>query len=229
MIAGNLWSHSLSEGVGTPELARQKRSRGSRYLMSEATAAGQRKILSIALALNAAMFVIGIAAGIFAQSSGLVADALDMLADAFAYAIALLAVNRTALFKSGAASASGIILLILGAGVLLDAGRRGYFGSAPDSGVMIAVATLSLCVNFSVLYMLGRHQDRNEIHLRASFIFTRADVVANCAVIFTGTILLFSKFRYLDLLVGAAIGLYIIREALEILAEAREARQARLP
>jgi Co/Zn/Cd efflux system component len=39
------------------------------------------------------MFVVGMAAGLLAQSSGLMADALDMLTDATAYALALMAVT----------------------------------------------------------------------------------------------------------------------------------------
>ena len=75
---------------------------------------GQRRTLRIALALNVTMFVVGIVAGIFGQSSGLIADALDMLADASAYAIALMAIERSGLFKARAADLSGTILLILG-------------------------------------------------------------------------------------------------------------------
>jgi hypothetical protein len=49
----------------------------------------QRKVLSIALGLNATMFVVGLVAGLIGQSSGLIADSLDMFADAVAYGIAL--------------------------------------------------------------------------------------------------------------------------------------------
>lgn len=194
----------------------------------EARQAGQCRTLRVALALNATMFIVGIAAGIAGQSSGLIADALDMLADASAYAIALMAIERSGLFKASAANLSGTILLILGAGVMLDAGRRGIFGSSPQSIVMIAVAMVSLFVNSTVLYLLSKQQDKKEVHLRATYIFTRADVVANLAVILSGVILLVTKFRYVDLAVGCAIGVYVIREALEILGEAREAREVAL-
>ena len=80
----------------------------------------QRRVLSIALRLNAAMFAIGLVAGLIAQSSGLLADSLDMLADAVAYSIALIAFNRGTAFKARAAMGSGGVLLILGIGVLLD-------------------------------------------------------------------------------------------------------------
>ena len=53
----------------------------------EAKNAHERRVLVIALALNAAMAVIGGIGGWIAQSTGLLADALDMLADATAYAI----------------------------------------------------------------------------------------------------------------------------------------------
>ena len=74
----------------------------------------QRRTLWIALALNAAMAVVGFAIGWVAQSTGVLADALDMLSDATAYAIGLLAIGRSALFKRRAAQLSGTVLLVLG-------------------------------------------------------------------------------------------------------------------
>jgi Co/Zn/Cd efflux system component len=50
----------------------------------EVTTANERRVLRIALALNAAMAVVGGLAGWIAQSTGLLADALDMLSDATA-------------------------------------------------------------------------------------------------------------------------------------------------
>ena len=60
----------------------------------EAKDAGERKILAIALALNALMAIVGGVAGWIGQSTGLLADALDMLSDAAAYAIGLAAIGR---------------------------------------------------------------------------------------------------------------------------------------
>lgn len=184
----------------------------------------QRRALLIALGLNASMFVIGFIAGIVAQSTGLIADSLDMLGDALAYSIALSAVHRGDLFKARAAKASGSVLLVLGLGVLFDAIRRGVVGASPKSGVMMGVAGLSLAVNSTVLYLLGRYRNR-EVHLRATWIFTRVDVIANAAVIFSGFTILVTGFRFIDLIVGAAIGLYVLKEALEILRQARKARE----
>ena len=179
----------------------------------------------IALGLNATMFVVGVTAGLIAGSSGLIADGLDMLADATAYGIALAAVSRSVRFKANAARASGFVLLALGLGVLADAGRRALFGDQPEGWVMVSVASIALIVNSTVLRMLSRQRDP-EVHIRATVIFTRVDVIANIAVIIAGLIVIATGFRFVDLLVGAAIGAYIIKESLEILGHAREAKAA---
>jgi cation diffusion facilitator family transporter len=183
----------------------------------------QRRVLRIALMLNATMFIVGLVAGLLGQSSSLIADALDMLADASAYAIALGAIGRSTRFKAGATTLSGSLLLVLGVLVLLDAGRRALFGSEPESLVMMAVAFLSFLVNASVLRMLGRYRE-GEVHLRATWIFTRVDVIANVAVMLSGLVVLLTGSQFPDLIVGGAIGIYVVKEAFEILSEAREAR-----
>ena len=167
--------------------------------------------------------MVGVVSGFVGQSSSLIADALDMLADASAYAIALGAVGRRARFKAGAATLSGSLLLLLGVLVLADVGRRALLGSGPESLVMVAVAFVSFVVNATVLRMLGRYR-QGEVHLRATWIFTRVDVIANVGVMLSGLLVLLTGSRFPDLTVGGAIGIYVIKEAFEILNEAREAR-----
>ena len=124
----------------------------------EVKTAKEHRVLSIALVLNAAMAVVGGLAGWIAQSTGLLADALDMLSDATAYAIALIAIGRSALFKVRAATLSGGILLVLGVGVLVEVGRRLIYGAEPLSEWMIGTALLSLIVNLTVLRLLTPNQ-----------------------------------------------------------------------
>ncbi len=187
--------------------------------------AEQRRTLTIALVLNAAMFFVETGAGVIGHSTGLIADGLDMLADASAYAIALLAIGRGARFKANAAMASGVLLLLLGCIVLLDVVRRAISGEPPEGLLMVGVAAIALAVNATVLRLLNRYRD-GEVHLRATWIFTRADLIANMAVIASGIAVLLTGIRALDLIVGAGIGLYVIREATEILSDARKARRA---
>ena len=186
----------------------------------EAKNAQDRRVLIIALALNAAMAVIGGIAGWVAQSTGLLADALDMLSDATAYAIGLVAIGRTARFKANAALLSGSVLLVLGVGILFEVGRRVLHGAEPQSGWMIGIALLSLAVNVFVLRLLAPLKS-GEVHLRATWLFTRADVVANIGVILAGVLVLWLGSPYPDFIIGILIGLYVIKEAIEILREAR--------
>ncbi len=185
----------------------------------------QKRTLWLALVLNGAMFVLEGTVGILADSAALLADGLDMLSDAAVYAIALVAIGSSLRFKANAALFSGLALLALGVGLVLEVLRRFCEGGAPGGGWMIAVSIVALAVNAVVLWLLSR-QRSEEVHLRAAWIFTRADVVANAAVIISGMAVLLTGIRHFDLVVGAAIGAYVIREAVEIVGEARAARKA---
>lgn len=184
----------------------------------------ERKTLRIALVLNATMFVVGMAAGLWAQSSGLMADALDMLTDATAYGLGLMAVTRGMRFKRYSARWTGATLMLLSAGIIVDVIRRFLFGSEPLGAVMIVFSLVSLCVNITVLRMLSKYRE-GEVHLRASWICTRADVIANFGVLVSGLVVLATGWRFADLTAGLAIGGYVAREAAEIWRQAREARE----
>ena len=179
----------------------------------------ERQILQVALALNAAMFVVGLTAGLVADSLGLVADSLDMLADAGAYGLSLAAVGRPPQFKNRVARVSGVLLLCLGAGILVDAIRRAMVGSDPDSGIIIATAAVSLIVNAYVIRTLRRFRT-GEVHLRAAWLFTRADVVANIGGIMAGVVVFLTGNSLADIVAGVAIGCYVMLEARQILREA---------
>ena len=187
----------------------------------------QQRVLWIALILNAMMFVVEVGSGIHADSTGLVADGLDMLTDASVYAVALMAIGRSNAFKARAATLSGALLFVVGLGVVVEAVRRFFVGAEPAGIWMIAIALAALAVNAYVLRLLQK-QRSEEVHMRAAWIFTRADVVANAAVVLSGAAVLLTGVIYFDLVVGAAIGLYVIKEAAEILQEAKQAdRQER--
>ena len=194
---------------------------------AEASNEAERRILRLALILNATMFVVGLIAGLIAQSMGLIADSLDMLADASAYGIALVAWQRSASFKASAATLSGTLLLILGAGVLAGVVWRLVAGSHPEGSWMMGIAFIALIVNATVLKLLERFR-HGEVHLRATWLFTRVDVIANLAVIVSGILVLLLHSALPDLIIGTAIACYVLKEALGILREAKEARIAAL-
>lgn len=181
----------------------------------------ERRTLRIAFALNISMFVAGTLGGLWAQSTGVLADALDMLADGCAYGIALMALSRGIEFKRNAARVSGGVLLLLGLGILVEVVRRWVFGSEPQGVLMMGFAVASLLVNVSVLRMLSGFR-RGEVHLRATWLFTRVDVIANLAVFASGLLVALTGIAAIDLVIGSLIGLYVVKEAVEILREAGE-------
>ena len=65
--------------------------------------AAEARVLWTLLAINALMFVVELGAGLWARSAGLIADAMDMFADAAVYGVALYAVGRAARHKLAAA------------------------------------------------------------------------------------------------------------------------------
>ena len=182
----------------------------------------ERKAVRVALILNAAMFAVGVVAGVLADSTGVLADALDMLTDAVGYSLAIAAISRGQRFKANAARWTGGVLLILGAGIVTEVVRRWIFGSEPAGAIMIAYSVVSFAVNLYVLARLAKVKEGG-VHLRASYICTRADVLANIAVFFSGVVVIVTGLGAVDLLVGLGIGLYVVHEALEIFEAAREA------
>ncbi len=179
----------------------------------------QSRVLMILLGINAFMFLVEITLGILSESTALIADSLDMLADATVYAIGLYAVGRPLSAKIRAAHISGIFQIILGASVFVDVFRRFVWGSEPESLFMIAVGTAALVANVICLQLIAKHRD-GEVHMRASWIFSKNDVIANLGIIIGGVLVYMLESRYPDLLIGLAISIIVIRGGIDIIKDA---------
>lgn len=185
----------------------------------------QSRVLVTLLAINAVMFIIEVIAGIVAESTGLLADSLDMLADAVVYGIGLYAVGRSATDRIRAALASGYFQLALALIVALDVGRRAVFGSDPEPSYMVVIGFIALAANIVCLNLISRHRDGG-VHMRASWIFSKNDVIANVGVIVGGGLVYVSGMRWPDLVVGIAIAYVVFRGALAIIQDARSERES---
>jgi Co/Zn/Cd efflux system component len=78
--------------------------------------AAEARTLKLLLGINGAMFVFEMVVGVMAQSTGLIADSLDMFADAAVYGLALYAVGRAAALKLKAAHIAGWLQVALALG-----------------------------------------------------------------------------------------------------------------
>lgn len=184
----------------------------------------QRGVLLVLLGINALMFVVEFASGWLAQSTALLADSMDMLADAIVYGIGLYAVGRAASVKIHAAMLSGYFQIVLGVGVFLDVLRRFFLGSEPEPMYMLGVGMLALIANVICLRLISRHRD-GEVHMRASWIFSKNDVIANLGVILAGGVVYALNSNLPDLIIGCLVSLLVVRGGMHIIKDAEQERQ----
>ncbi len=174
-----------------------------------------RSALLLLFALNAVMFVVEGVAGWSADSMGLVADGLDMGADAAVYLLALMAIGASAARKLTAARFAGRVQLGLALLAMLEVLRRAALGSAPEPVPMMGISLIALAVNVACLAMLRKHRE-GEVHLRAAWIFSATDVQANLGVLAAGWLVQATGSRIPDLAIGAVVCGLVLRGAIRI-------------
>ena len=185
----------------------------------EAVERRQRRLLWMVLTLNATMFIIEFIAGWLAHSTSLLADSLDMLADAVVYGISLYAVGRAASLKARAALTNGWLQLTLSFLVLGDVIRRLLLDSTPEPMVMTVVSLMALSVNITCFAMLYRFRS-GDINLKASWICSRNDMMANVGVLIAALMVSRTGSAWPDLAVGTLIAAIVMRSAIQIIREA---------
>jgi len=176
----------------------------------------EAKTLKYLLAINFTMFIVEIIIGVYAESTGLLADGLDMLADSFVYGLSLYAVGKSLMMKHKAAYFSGVMQISLGLLCLFEVGRKFYFGSEPLSSYMIVISIVALIANLLCLVLIHKHKD-GEIHMKASWIFSANDVIVNTGVIISGVLVYVLGSNLPDLIIGALVSLIVIKGGVSII------------
>lgn len=110
-----------------------------------------------------------------------------MFADAAVYAMSLYAVGKAVSSQGIAARFSGYIQLLLAIGVVGEVARRFIMGSEPKAPVMMGIALLALIANVGGMALIAKHR-HGGLHMRASWIFTTTDVIANASVVAAGAL-----------------------------------------
>lgn len=176
---------------------------------------GERRVLLWLLALNFTMFVVELVVGSLAESSGLIADGLDMLADSLVYGLSLASIRLGAAGRLRATRLSAALQGVLGLLALAQGGWRFAYGSEPEPAWMTGISILALGVNVSCLFLISRFR-KGRMHMQASWIFSSNDVIANLAVIAAGALVALTGSRYPDLIAGAGICVLVLRGAYQI-------------
>ena len=177
----------------------------------------QRKLLWTVLLINLIFFILEGLTGFFSKSMGLIADSLDMLADAIVYVISILAIGGTIRLKKNIAKIAGyfqVILAILG---FLEVIRRFVQDvEIPIFSTMIIISIFALIGNGICLFLLQKSKS-SEAHMQASLIFTSNDVIINLGVIVAGILVYNLKSNLPDLIIGAIVFILVLQGAMKIL------------
>lgn len=180
----------------------------------------ERRTLWIVLLLNAAIAAGFFISGFFADSSALIANGVDNLSDTAVYALSLMALTRGKTWKTRAAMASGVMLMIFAGGILIDVGRRYLQGSEPIGPTMMVMSVIAGGVNYLCLRLLQRLKEP-DVNLRAAATFSFNDFISNGGILIAGVLVLWLGTNWPDLLVGLATAIIAVAGSLEILRDAR--------
>ena len=179
-----------------------------------------RRVLWVALVLNALMFVVEFAASWLAGSVSLLADSIDFLGDAGNYAISLAVLGmslatraKAALFKAACMAAFGVFVL----------GRSLWslrWGVPPEPVTMGVVGFAALAVNASVALMLYRFRT-GDSNMRSVWICTRNDALGNVAVMLAALGVFGTASVWPDVAVACAMAALALSGASTVFRQAR--------
>lgn len=179
-----------------------------------------RKVLWVALALNAVMFVVELSAGIHAGSVSLLADAIDFAGDAANYGISLAVLSMGLMWRSRAALVKGFTMAGYGTFVIGKTAFSLISGGVPEPFTMGVVAVLALLVNGGVAAMLYAYRD-GDANMRSVWICSRNDAIGNVAVMMAAVGVSGTSSNWPDLAVAAVMALLALSGGMSVIRQAR--------
>ena len=182
----------------------------------------QRRVLHVVLWVNVVMFLVESAAGIFANSTALFADSVDMLGDAIVYGFSLYVVSRGLRWHARAALLKGVIMGAFGIGVLVQVVLKLARGLTPAADVMGAVGVLAFAANLFCLILLRRRRG-DDINMRSAWICSRNDVIGNAGVLVAAALVGLTGSPWPDIVIGLLVASVFGRSAVQVIRDASRA------
>lgn len=179
-----------------------------------------RRVLWIALIVNAAMAVVELAAGWSAGSLSLWADAVDFVGDAANYAASLAVLSAGLLWRARLAWVKGWLMAAFGVVVLARAAWAAMAGEPPQPLTMGVVGALALAANVGVAVMLYAWRE-GDANMRAVWLCTRNDAIGNLAVLGAAGAVAVTGAAWPDLAVAAVMALLALTSSRAVLRQAR--------
>jgi Co/Zn/Cd efflux system component len=179
-----------------------------------------RRVLWVALALNLAMSLTELVAGLAAGSASLQADALDFLSDAANYGISLSVAGLALTLRAQAALIKGASMGVLGLWVAGNTVWHVAHGTLPQAEVMGLIGVLALLTNGGVAVMLSRYRG-GDANMRSVWICSRNDALGNIAVMVAALGVFGTGTGWPDIIVAAIMATMSLWGAWQIITQAR--------
>lgn len=199
-------------------------------LNSTSAGAKHNKSLKIVFAITATYLVIEVVVGFISNSLALLSDAAHMLTDVGGQALALFAIwmsskprnnrktygyYRTEIFS---ALINAIVLIFISGYILYEAWQRFLEPPAVAGIPMLIVAVCGLIINLIAMKILKAGSEES-INIKGAFLEVVSDMLSSVAVIIAGIIILATGWLYIDPIMSALIGLFILPRTYNLLKE----------
>jgi len=186
--------------------------------------------LVIAIVLNAFIFLVEFAGGIFTNSLALISDSLHNLSDFFALILSYIA-SRVVQWKSNSEKSYGyvrveifvafinsMVLVLVGLYIIYEAIQRFTHPEPVAGGWMLIIAVVGFVVNTTATLLLKSHA-HHDLNMKSAYLHLLTDALESLAVVVVAGLIAWKDWRMLDPLVSISIGLFIIKSAWSIVAE----------
>jgi len=164
------------------------------------------------------MFFAEFGGGLIAGSAALMADATDMLGDAFVYGLSLYAIARSDRWKAGVAAFKGAFILILGLGILVNVVVKIQSGVPPSSTLMLTFGGAALIANLITVALLWRFRAQ-DVNMASTFECSRNDVISNVGVLIAAGLVAATSSPWPDIVIGLAMAAIVLRSAGRVLGD----------
>ncbi|MEI3853341.1 MULTISPECIES: cation diffusion facilitator family transporter [Ensifer] len=189
------------------------------------------------LGLTGGFMLAEVVGGVLTGSLALISDAMHMLTDTAALAIALVAIHvgrrpsdllRTygyARFEILAAAFNALLLLAVAFYILYEAWKRLSEPQEIQSGGMLVIAVIGLLVNLASMRLLTSHKDES-LNVKGAYLEVWSDMLGSLAVIVGAAVIWFTGWQWVDSLLAVGIGFMVfprtwvlLKECINILLE----------
>jgi Co/Zn/Cd efflux system component len=189
---------------------------------TKALAARQRRVLLYVLGINAATFVMMVAASWLSGSSALLSGTLDNFGDAVTYGLSFLVVGASVAAKGRVAMFKGAMILGAGIAVAIQVAWRLANPGVPIAEIMGFAAVLNLAANAVCLYLLTPYRS-GDVNMASTWECSRNDVIEGTAVIVTAAAVWALGSGWPDLVVAVVLLAVFLRSAFRVFGAARQA------